>query len=248
MKGMILAAGYGIRLRPETDRLPKPLFSIGTTNMIRNSIGYLTHYGIKDIAINIHHLRHLILKELSWGVRDKVTLHIVEEEEIMGTAGGIKGAESFLAGSTFAVINSDILHDINLDEMLKIHESNSAVATLALRDNPNPGKIGTLAADTNGRLARFLDTTMPGYKAGNVEPKQKMFTGVAIFSAEIFDYIPAGRRVDISTEVYPKLVETGKPIYTYNHTGYWADIGTPKTYSDVRMDVALSRFKTYSIK
>jgi len=245
---MILAAGRGNRLRPETDTLPKPLFKVGNTNMIRNAIGYLQVYGINDIAANLYHLGKLIEKELSWNVRDKVNLHLVHEKIMMGTAGGIKGAEEFLTGSTFAVINSDILTDIDLHEALKVHESNKALATLVVRDNPQPSSISTLSIQTDGRLTRFIDTTAPCYDLKNLDPALKMFTGVAIYSPEIFNHIPAGTPSDISSEVFPKLIKADFPIYTYNHKGYWADIGTHQSYSAARMDVALGKFKTFNIQ
>ncbi|MDH5542528.1 MAG: nucleotidyltransferase family protein [Nitrospinota bacterium] len=245
---MILAAGRGNRLRPETDTLPKPLFKIGNTNMIRNALGYLLASGITDIAVNLHHLGKLIEKELSWNVRDRINLHLVHEEIMMGTAGGIKGAEDFLSGSTFAVINSDILTDINLEEAIAIHRSNNALATLVVRDNPQPSSISTLSAHTDGRLARFIDTKAPCYNLENLDPVLKMFTGVAVYSPEIFKHIPGGRPCDISTEVFPKLIEADLPVYTYNHKGYWADIGTHQSFTAARMDVALGKFKTFPIQ
>jgi len=244
---MILAAGYGKRLRPQTDTLPKPLFTIGMTNMLRNNIGYLLSFGIKDIAVNCFHLKSLIKKELSWGLREKVNLHIIEEMEIMGTAGGIKGAENFIGDSNFFVLNSDVLIDADLNEVKKIHESKKALATMVVRDNPSPEKIGTLAVDKQNRLVRFLDTISPHYDASELNPPIKMFTGLVLYSPEIFSHIPKGQPANISTEVYPKLVEDGRPIHTYNHTGYWVDIGTPETFADARMDVALAKYKTYSI-
>jgi mannose-1-phosphate guanylyltransferase/phosphomannomutase len=247
MKGFILAAGFGTRLKPESDRIPKPLFPIGTSNMIKNAIGYLHANRIEDITVNMHHLADMIKKELSWNVRDSVNLHLIEEEELRGTAGGIKGAEEFLGDSTFVTMNCDILIDLDIRLAVEVHESNNAIATLVVRDNPIPAQIGTLMADKNGRLVRFLDSTSPSYKIEELQPALKMFTGVAIYSPEIFNHIPPGRQVDISTEIFPKLMEADAPLYTYNHTGYWADIGTPTSYSEARMDVALGRFKTHNI-
>lgn len=247
MKGFILAAGYGTRLKPETDRIPKPLFPISTTSMIKNAIGYLYANRIEDIAVNLHHLAHMVKKELSWNVRESVNLHLIVEEEIRGTAGGIKGAEEFIGDSIFVAMNCDILIDLDIELAAELHESNNAIATLVVRDNPMPARIGTLAVDKNGRLVRFLDSTSPGYNMEDLVPELKMFTGLAIYSPEIFSRIPPGRPVDISTEIFPKLMEADAPVYTYNHTGYWADIGTPASYSEARMDVALGRFKTHNI-
>jgi len=86
----------------------------------------------------------------------------------------------------------------------------------------------------------------------NIHPKEvtestKMFTGIHIFSPDIFNHIPAGKPADISGEVYPKLIESGEPVYGYDHHGYWADIGTPETYKEAQMDVVFNKFRPYKI-
>ena len=247
MKGMILAAGYGTRLRPETDSRPKPLFPIGKTTMLKNAIGYLLHHGIDEIAVNLYHLSHMIKKELAAVNSQKVTLHVVEETEMMGTAGGIRGAQRFLEGSLFAVVNSDVLTDLDLRAALRYHRDKKAIATLVLRENPDPAKIGTLKVDESGRVVRFLNSTPKNYDPKTVTDSTRMFTGVHILSPEIFSHIPAGRPVDISGEVYPGLIESGEPVYGYGYQGYWADIGTPSAYKEAQMDVVFNKFKPYMI-
>ena len=92
MKGMILAAGYGMRLRPETDSRPKPLFPIGKTNMLKNAIGYLLAHGIDEIAVNLYHLADMMKNEMETDNGKKVTKHAIEEKQMISTSGGIKGA------------------------------------------------------------------------------------------------------------------------------------------------------------
>ncbi len=245
---MILAAGFGNRLKPRTETVPKPLFPIGETNMIKNAVGYLAANGIKDIAINLHHLPLLIKKELSSGVPANLNLRLIEEKEIMGTAGGIKGAEDFIGNSVFAVLNSDILIDIDIAEVAAVHEANEAMATLVVRKNPHPERYGILSIDTGGRLARFLNTTIPEYREENLVAEIKMFTGLAVYSPEIFSHIPAGRPVDLASEILPALVKNGFPVYTCNQTGYWADIGTPEGHAAAQNDVEAGRFRIYTIQ
>ena len=247
MKGMILAAGYGVRLRPDTDTIPKPLFSIGKTNMLKNAIGYLLNYGINEIAVNLYHLSDMIKKELETVNSEKVTMYAIEERQMMGTAGGIKGAQRFLDGSEFVVVNSDVLIDLDLKAAIRFHREKKAIATMVLRENPDPAKIGTLKVDVEGQVVRFLSSTSKHYDPKKVTDSTKMFTGVHIFSPDIFNHIPAGRAADISGEVYPKLIESGEPLYGYDHHGYWADIGTPEAYKEAQMDVVFNKFRPYKI-
>ncbi len=248
---MILAAGLGERLRPETLKKPKPLFAIGSTNMLRNAIGYLAKNGIREIAVNAHHLAQMIKDEIDSIEKDDVVFHVafhfIEEKEIMGTAGGIKGAERFIAGSEFVVLNSDVLLDLDLKEAVEFHRSKNALATLVVRDNPEPEKFGTLEVDSDGRLVRFLAHFSPDFPRKKSERLIKMFTGLQIFSPDIFTHIPSGRPVDISTEVYPKLVESGAPVFTFEYGGYWADIGSHEAYKAAQRDVEEKRFRVYEI-
>ena len=241
---MILAAGYGERLRPETDGTPKPLFKIGSTNMIRNAIGYLLHHGITKIAINLHHLGRMIRDDLGKNPPKGATLFFVEEKVLMGTGGGIKGAEKFIGGSDFVVINSDVLTDLDLDRAVEFHRSKNALATLVTRKNPDPEKIGSLAEGEGGRLVRFLDSKSPLYNGENKDARL-MFTGIQVLSKEFWKKIPPDRPVNISTEVYAPLVAAGEAICVFNHDGYWADIGTPETYRAALDDVERGRFKPY---
>ncbi|MBI5178254.1 MAG: NDP-sugar synthase [Nitrospinae bacterium] len=244
MKGMILAAGYGERLRPETDTRPKPLFPIGQTNMIRNAIGYLARHGITEIAINLHHLGHMIKEELSNHLPPSLKIHFIEEKVIMGTGGGIKGAEPYLNGSDFVVINSDVLVNLDLHAVIEFHREKNALATLVVRQNPAPEKIGVLEAAGDGKLIRFLTARAPGHSSQHAP---LMFTGIHLFRHDFFQCIPGGRPVNISTEVYAPLVSAGAELYTYRYDGYWADIGTPETYRAASEDVQQGRFTPYGI-
>ncbi|MEE8483230.1 MAG: nucleotidyltransferase family protein [Nitrospinota bacterium] len=247
MKGMILAAGLGERLRPETLKKPKPLFAIGSTNMLRNAIGYLAKNGLREIAVNAHHLAQMIKDEIDSIEKSDVVLHFIEEKEIMGTAGGIKGAERFIAGSEFVVLNSDTLLDLDLKEAVEFHRSKNALATLVVRDNPEPEKFGTLEVGSDGRLLRFLAHFAPDFPRKKSKRLIKMFTGLQIFSPEIFTHIPSGRPVDISTEVYPKLVESGAPVFTFDYGGYWADIGSREAYKAALRDIEENKFRVYEL-
>ncbi len=241
---MILAAGYGERLRPETDGTPKPLFRIGSTNMIRNAIAYLLRHGVTEVAINLFHLGHMIKEDLSKNPPKGAKLFFVEEKVLMGTGGGIKGAERFIGGSDFVVINSDVLTDLDLGRAIDFHRSKNALATLVTRKNPNPEKIGSLAEGEGGRLVRFLGSKSPAYKGEN-ENAPLMFTGIHVLSTDFWKKIPAGRPVNVSTDVYAPLVAAGAPIYVFNHDGYWADVGTPETYRAAQEDVKSGRFRPH---
>lgn len=247
MKGMVLAAGLGERLRPLTEKTPKPLLEIGGTTMIRNAIAFLRTHGIRDIAVNIHHLGHLVRRHLESDIPEDISLHFSEEPVLLGTAGGIKAAEPFLKDSPFVVVNADVLSDFDLPLALAAHRRHNALATLVLRDNPDPQTIGALEMSADQRLTRFLGSFAPGYRPAADGGGLMMFTGIHVFSPGIFGYIPAGRPVNISTEIYPLLLESGAALGAVRHGGYWADIGTHETYRNAKDDVARGLFTPYGM-
>ena len=201
MNGMILAAGLGERLRPMTNTTPKPLFDIGGTTMIRNAIGNMYAHGIRRIAVNLHHLGGMIKDDLKTGMPRDLTLWFSEEPVLLGTAGGIKGCEPFLKDGEFVVINSDILVNCGLDAVIRAHHDKQALATLVLRPNPAPEKIGILEQAPDGRLMRYLGARHPDCASLAAPPAPMMFTGIHVLSPAIFGYIPGGRPVNISEEV-----------------------------------------------
>lgn len=244
---MILAAGLGERLRPMTDAKPKPCFDIGGTTMIRNAIGYLYAHGIRRIAINTYHLPQMITDELQTGMPEDLTLWITEEDKLLGTAGGIKGCEPFLKNDEFVVINSDILVNCDLHAAIRAHHEKNALATLVVRPNPSPATIGILEKAPDGRLMRYLNARHPDYAKLTAPPAPMMFTGVHVFDRRIFAYIPYGRPVNISVEVYPPLLAAGAPLHTFEYNGYWADIGTPASYQAAQNDINNKLFTPYGI-
>lgn len=247
MNGMILAAGLGERLRPMTNMTPKPLFTIGGTTMIRNAIGHLYAHGIRRIAINLHHLGGMIKDDLKTGMPRDLTLWFSEEPVLLGTAGGIKGCEPFLKDDEFVVINSDILVNCDLHAAIHVHHQKNALATLVVRPNPGSEKVGILENAPDGRLMRYLAARHPEYAKLAAPPAPMMFTGIHILSPSIFGYIPGGRPVNISVEVYPPLLAAGAQLHTFEYNGYWADIGTPASYQAAQADLNNKLFTPYGI-
>ena len=232
MKAMVLAAGLGTRMLPHTRRLPKPLMPVLGKTLLDIAIETIKGINPGLVVVNSHHLAEKLqrhIRERDFGV----PVEISHEPQILGTAGGIKAAEKWLAGDHFAVINSDVLTEPDWEPMLAFHKQRGALATLMLREDPNAAGYGALYMDETGKITRFLTSANSGY---NEEQKPMMFTGVSILSPEIFDLIPPGRAVDISTEIYRPLTEKSGALYGYGYKGDWVDAGSVALYHRVVMD------------
>jgi NDP-sugar pyrophosphorylase family protein len=232
MNAMILAAGFGARLLPHTLRLPKPLFPVLGGTLLQIAIQSVLKAQPGKVVVNTHHLPEKIAQYIN--SRDfGVEIIVTREDKILGTAGGIKNAERWLGGGDFIVINSDIIMEPPWDALISSHRQTGAVATLALRTNPDPARYGVLNVNGQGEITRFLDTLSPSHTKNG---QALMFTGASVISPAIFDLIPADRAVDISSEVYKPLVIKGGVLYGVVTDSPWRDVGTTADYHATVMD------------
>ena len=232
MNAMILAAGFGKRLLPHTLRLPKPLFPVLGGTLLQIAIQSVLRAMPGKVVVNTHHLPGKIEEYIN--SRDfGVEIIVTREDEILGTAGGIKNAERWLSGDDFIVINSDIIMEPPWDDLITTHKKNGAVATLALRANPDPARYGVLKVNGGGEVTQFLDVHAPAHTKNG---QALMFTGASVMSPAIFDLIPAGRAVDISSEIYKPLVTKGGVLYGVVTDSPWRDVGTTADYHATVMD------------
>ena len=233
MRAMILAAGFGNRLKPLTLSLPKPMFPVLNRPLLEHTLNYLSSQGIQDIIVNVHHLPNKIVEHFGEGTDFGVRLQFSREEEILGTAGGLKKAQSFLEKETFLVMNSDVLADIDLDKILSFHKEKKSCLTLVVRQDTHPEKYEPIELAEDGRITRFLNASIKNPPA---TIQRVMFTGIQIMEPEIFSRIPPGKFYGTAEEVFPAMVEDGLPVYGTLHEKYWIDMGTRETYIQAQAD------------
>lgn len=230
---MILAAGFGTRLRPLTQAVPKPMVPVLNRPLLEHTIELLRSFNIRDIAVNVHHLPEKIMDHFGDGSQLGVNLHFSREEKIMGTAGGIKAVQSFLESGTFLVINSDIIVNIDLDRVLDFHRHKRSCLTLVVREDDSPKKYDPIEIQEDGRIVHFV-----GASSMNIpdNTRRVMFTGVQIMEPEIFSRIPAGKFCGTTEDVFPEMIQEGLPVFGYLHKDYWIDMGNRSQYLKVHKD------------
>ncbi len=228
MKAMVLAAGQGQRLRPLTEKIPKALVPVARRPMIEYPLLLLRHYGICEIVINLHHLGDQLEDYLGDGASLGLQIHYSREAELLDTGGGLLKARSFLDDGTFIVINTDVLIDLPVTDMIAYHHRHGAVATLALRPDPLAEQYGSMEIESDGRICRFLHARRPSVTT--CSGPALMFTGVQILEPRIFDYMPvnsAPRKFGTTKDTYPKMLLAEEKLYGYRFDGFWLDLGTP---------------------
>ena len=142
MKAMVFAAGFGQRLRPVTNHLPKALVPLRGRPMIEYPLRLLAHSGITEVIINLHHLGSKIEAALGAGERLGLRIRYLKEQELLDTGGGLYRARKLLEDDTFLVINSDVLIDLPLKDLVAYHRRKHAAATLVLREDDQAEQFG----------------------------------------------------------------------------------------------------------
>jgi NDP-sugar pyrophosphorylase family protein len=232
MKALILGAGFGTRLMPLTNELPKPLFPVLNRPILEHTLHFLSSQGIKEIAINLHHRPEKIIAYFGDGKGFGVNLHYSKEEEILGTAGGIKKLQSYFQDETFLVINSDVFTDINLNDALNFHKKKKSKLTLVVRQDANIEKYKSIQRVEEGRIVHFLGKGIKNSESVT----QVMFTGIQIMEPDIFSRIPEDKFCGTTEDVFPGMIQDDLLIYGFLHDGYWIDMGTRETYIQAQAD------------
>ncbi|HXP92780.1 MAG TPA: NDP-sugar synthase [Candidatus Binatia bacterium] len=225
MKAMILAGGMSTRLYPLTHQVPKPLVPLAGEPITAHILRYLRSFGIVDVAINVHYLADAIRAYFGDGSAYGVRLHYVHEEELSGSAGGLKKAEPFF-DETFVVVGCDDLTDANLDALIAFHRKREAIATIGLVQMEQVDQYGVVILDDRGRIVQFQEKPEPGTELSHL-----VNTGIYCFEPEIFTHIPSNEFVDFGRDVFPSLQARNEAFYGLPLPGaYWCDIGTPSEY------------------
>lgn len=220
MKALILAAGLGTRLAPYTHALPKPLFTINNRPVLDLAIERLQESGCDKIFINTHHLSGQVKAFVE--AHRFPCLEIVHEPKILDTGGAIANLRDRLCDENFLVVNADIVCDADLNDLVKRHKTNRALATLLVHDCPRFNKLKVEVEDRE--TGRVIDFDQP--------PETGLaFTGIQVVSPEIFDHMP-DTRVFSSIDVYRKLSPTGRIKAVIAEDLYWQDMGTPTDYME----------------
>jgi mannose-1-phosphate guanylyltransferase / phosphomannomutase len=231
MKAVIMAGGEGTRLRPQTSNLPKPMLPLVGRPMMEHIVSLLRRHGIADIVVTVAFLPNAIRSYFGDGSELGVRMVYATEETPLGTAGSVRNAMDEL-DERFLVISGDVLTDIDLTSVVAFHEKNDALATIALSSVENPLEFGIVITAEDGSIERFLEK--PGW--GQVF-SDTINTGIYVLEPEIFEAIPEGQAVDFSAEVFPAVLEAGRPIYGYVAEGYWEDVGTTAAYLSAHQDI-----------
>jgi dTDP-glucose pyrophosphorylase/CBS domain-containing protein len=224
LSAVVMAGGYGTRLLPLTEKVPKPMLPVGDRPLLELTIAQLKRAGIKDVNLATHYLPEAISDHFGNGEKFGVRLNYLHEEHPLGTAGGLKQIKDFTR--TMLVINGDILTGVPFDAMLNYHHNYHADLTVGVRKYDVQVPFGVVECE-DVRVTRLEE-----------KPSLSFFinAGTYLIEPSVCDFIPAGRRFDM-TELIQKLIEAGRTVVSFPIMEYWLDMGRHEDYAKAQEDV-----------
>jgi NDP-sugar pyrophosphorylase family protein len=225
---LLLAAGFGTRLRPLTNSIPKPLVEVGGKPLIVWHIERLSREGFKRVIINLHYLGEEISSYLGDGKKWGIEIEYSVETVILDTGGAIKNIKSMLLHENLLVVNSDIIlgEDFYFNKVVRQHFDKNPIATLCLREEKDQAQYGEIGTDIHGRIVEFLGVLNQNVCSASVD-KRRMYLGIMVMNRQIFNKFPQKSEVfSITKDVLSPVVKSGEFIDSFVYQGVWNDVGT----------------------
>ncbi len=230
-RGLVLAAGFGSRLAPITEHVPKPLLPLGGGTLLDHAIGALRRGGIGPIAVNSHHLGALVEGHLA-ARPDAETFLLCPEPRILGTGGPLAAARDFLEqGEDFVVFNGDVLCDVDVAQLVRAHRRGGRLATLLVVDRP---RINSVFVDEGDRVVHIRGAGPQVPATALITARGLTYTGVGVFARRFLARVPAGFG-SLITPLVGALEEDPGCVGVYRPEGlFWDDLGTLTRYLQAR--------------
>lgn len=217
---MILAAGRGTRLHRLGQSTPKVLIDIGGAPLLERHLHYLEEQGIRRVVINTHH-RAESIRQYVEHYRGQLEIILTYEEQLLGTAGGVRNALPYLEPGPFLVLYGDILIDQSVKSLLECHQEQNAQATLAVHEADSSVGKGVLEVDPSGRVTKFTE------KATRSSGSALINSGIYILDTNLVAELRPGVPSDFGHDVFPSAVDRGVAIFAVRLACPVIDIGTP---------------------
>ena len=242
MDVIVLAGGFGTRLLPWTESIPKPLLPILDKSMIEHVLDVLPNSQVDRVLIAAGYGVEQMREHF-----DKIPLPyeviIVEETEPLGTGGAIANCRQYLSDGTFCVINGDLITGLKVEEMLKFHKDNGGIATISLWEVEDPSRFGVADyTQSTGKIMRFQEKPPIEEAFSNL-----INAGTYLLEHDIFDLMPEGTH-SIERDVYEKISSTGV-LNGFPFQGTFVDAGTPASFVEASQAcISSNRFSSGSVQ
>jgi mannose-1-phosphate guanylyltransferase len=224
MNALVLSAGVGVRMKPITDTVPKPLLPVLHEPMIRTIIERLLAHGIQQVGVNCFHEAGQITRYLKQ-LGDRV--YVRTEDTLLGTGGALKNFQSFFSDD-FILHSGDVLSDVDLTGLTAFHQEHRAFATLVLVKRPG---TNIMQIDDNEHILAVSDSD---------EKNGFTYAGIGVLSGSVFSVLPQKDIFSI-VDVLRAIIKNREMMIGYRHPSVWYNINSPYEYWRLHRDILTGR-------
>jgi mannose-1-phosphate guanylyltransferase/phosphomannomutase len=223
MKAIIVAGGRGERLRPITDKIPKPMVEVRGKTILEHTIDLLKNNGISDLIMALCYLPEVIVDYFGNGKKFGVNIKYTFEDPNypLGSAGAIRESEKFI-DNDFIVTYADILRKLDVKEMIKYHQKNNLTATINVYKRYGSDPKSMITINANNSVVNFIERPAPDEIKDDFVFANASFY---IFKKKIFNFIRKDAPVDFGKDVFPLMIKNHEPINAFESDDYFIDIG-----------------------
>lgn len=229
MKAVVLVGGEGTRLRPLTETIPKPLLPLVDRPSLDHVLDHLARHGVHEVVLSSSYLEETFHAFIEARHGDPRIVWITEEEPL-GTGGAIVNALEHVDDEPFFALNGDILTDLDLTAMLRLHRERGASATIALHHVEDARPFGLVPTEPDGRVLEFRE------KPTELVPGD-INAGTYVLETSALEGWASGESVSIERQIFPAVIASGRPVYGFISDAYWVDLGTPEKYLQAHFDI-----------
>ncbi|MBU0720459.1 NTP transferase domain-containing protein [bacterium] len=236
MKAVVMAGGFGTRIQPLTNSIPKPMLPILNRPMMEHTMMELKKLGITEFIVLLYFKPEIIQNYFKDGSDFGIKISYVIPDDDYGTAGAVKLAQEFIGDENFIIISGDLVTDFDFNEIFEFHKNKKALLSIGLTSVENPLQFGVVIANEDNVIEKFLEKPSWGEVFSDT-----INTGIYIIEPEILEHIPEGKNFDFGKDLFPLLMQKEIPLMGYNLEGYWRDVGNPESYREVFEDLLHER-------
>ncbi len=237
MHAIVLVGGFGTRLRPLTDAIPKSMLTVGNEPIITRLVRRLERSGISSVTLGLGFLPDVFISAFPDGRCGTVEMRYAVETEPLDTAGAIRFAASEIGvDGTFVVVNGDVITDLDVAALVAAHRAYGAETTLHLTPVDDPSAFGVVELDDAGRVARFLEKPAPGTTESNL-----INAGTYVMEPSVLDDIAPDVPVSVERVTFPAIAARGG-LYGVATDDYWLDVGRPELLLQANLDLLAGRY------
>jgi mannose-1-phosphate guanylyltransferase len=231
MRAVVLVGGFGTRLRPLTNTVPKPMLPVVHVPIIERLVINLARGGVTEVTLGLGFRPEPFVEAFPDGTCGGVELRYAVEPEPLDTAGAIRfAADAAGIDETFVVANGDILTDLDVGRLVEFHRAHGAEATLHLIPVEDPSAFGVVGLDDDGRVERFVEKPAAG-----TAPSNLINGGTYVLEPSVLARIPAGLKTSIERVTFPAIV-ADRGLFAMATDDAWIDTGRPELYLQANLD------------